>query len=164
MNAVFIQRKHNKHNINLKQKPYLLCDYDGCNKFFSSLEWYNKHRKNHFKSFECSICNKKFRDDHSLKIHKRIHGDLREEKCKFCGNSFKDQRTLKKHINYIHQNGNQYKPFICKKCNKSFSRKDSLTKHWKTHQKNRKIYECNQCPSTFISKPNYNKHQRVYHC
>lgn len=152
-------KKDNK----LKPKPYLFCDYDGCNKFFSSLEWYNKHRKTHFKSFQCSTCNKQFRDHHSLKIHKRIHGDSKPEKCKFCDNSFKDHHTLKKHINFIHLNGNQCKPFICRKCNKSFSRKDSLMKHWKTHGNYRQIYKCNQCQSTFTSKSNHNKHQRLYH-
>merc|ERR1712154_551874 len=56
--------------------------------------------------------------------------------CKFCQKQFADSCALRKHEKYIHFEGVQSRPFVCKKCNKCFARKYSLETHWKMHAKN----------------------------
>ena len=162
-----------------KSNQIYCCDYNGCNKIFTRLGVYNKHRKTHIKKYRCTYihtgCNREFATRKALEIHERIHSKERTEICKFCLRSFTDPAALRKHIKYIHKNDNcnneksgngiNIKPFRCKHCKKQFDRKDSLQKHWRTHAKigdEQKSF-CQICNKSFTFKFNYRKHQRLYH-
>eukprot|EP01083_Nonionella_stella_P186357 681944_1 len=146
-----------------KQRKHYFCEHNGCHKAFDRLEYFNKHQKTHFKPFMCSLCHYRGSSKNDLIIHQRTHSNKRTEKCTFCGNAFKDPAALRKHIKYIHFSGVQCKPFVCRKCKKSFARKESLQIHWVTHGKNKTMFPCDQCESTFTLKSNYTKHKRLYH-
>ena len=146
------------------------CDYKQCNKIFINYSLYNKHRRKHNKVFKCSfgeICNKSFSNQRDLTIHEKIHKGLKDEICKFCFSKFIHPSNLKKHIKYVHSNLNDtliLNQFICKKCNKTFNRKESLQRHLQSHLKRdlRKLIYCKICKTSFISISNYNRHKRIF--
>lgn len=164
-----IKLKKQREAEEARNKMYI-CDYNKCGKIFTNYGIYNKHRKTHIKKYRCSYihigCNREFATEKDLKIHQRIHSKEKSEICKFCLRGFTDPAALRKHIKYIHKNDIiNINPFHCKQCNKSFQRKDSLQKHWKTHIKDseKKKSFCQICNKSFTFKWNYAKHERLYH-
>jgi len=75
-------------------------------------------------------CRKKFNREFNLKEHIRIHNPKRNKDftCKFCNDSFFSASVLSRHIASIHEG----EKFHCKKCGKTFNRKDALHRHEKT--------------------------------
>lgn len=74
-------------------------------------------------------CHKKFNREFNLKEHIRIHNPKRNKDftCKFCNDSFFSASVLSRHIASIHEG----EKFYCKKCGKTFNRKDALHRHEK---------------------------------
>ena len=68
--------------------------------------------------------------------------------CNQCSKSFKRLRYLRKHCE-LHRNDKQ---FVCEECGKIFKCKGYLKVHMRTHEKNEKWYQCNQC--SFVSSIN----------
>ena len=165
-------RQMSNINDNKKNKLYF-CNIESCNKSYLSQHNLNRHKLTHSKPFKCNfnknLCNKSFSTHWDLKMHLRIHSNLKLEKCNFCKLSFTNPSTLRKHKQYVHKNGVNEKEFICKKCHKRFSRKESLMRHLeKVHNhndnnKNKIIHKCNLCLTTFKYKYNLNRHLRDYH-
>ncbi|XP_069464095.1 zinc finger protein 124 isoform X4 [Ambystoma mexicanum] len=56
---------------------------------------------------------------------------------------------------------NDYRPYKCFKCEKSFSRKGTLSRHLKTHSGD-KPYKCTECPKRFSRKGDLIIHQRKH--
>lgn len=149
-----------------------ICNYNGCNKIFTSYGIYNRHCQTHIKKYRCSYmkCNREFSTKHDLMIHDRTHSKVKSETCKFCLRCFTDPAALRKHIKYIHKNdglinGINIKQFHCKHCKKSFDRKDSLKKHLQIHLKDNQESKsfCEICHLSFTFKWNYTKHNKIYH-
>ena len=163
-----------------------------CCAIFSNREHLNEHKKefkhhrmirkfgtdNNAKTRKKKKIKKKHRCQHDelepLNRHKMRHlgkknvgmavnRNKKSDICCFCKISFCDSDALRKHKKFIQFQGVQCRSFVCRKCNKSFARKYCLQTHWKVHTQNEKIYRCKDCDSSFSSKSNYSKHQRVYH-
>ena len=85
------------------------------------------------KSFQCSICDKKFSARLTfVKHYKVIHEKVKEFKCKFCGKEFGQKARMITHVESIHEKIKNHK---CSECEKSFTRKDQLSEHFKTYPK-----------------------------
>eukprot|EP01084_Bolivina_argentea_P131722 232468_1 len=85
----------------------------------------------------CKFCHKQFNRKWELKMHERIHRNIRPEICKFCNKTFTEPSTKRKHIKQIHNNGIP-KPYKCKKCYKQFRMKKELKNHLTSHLKRQK--------------------------
>eukprot|EP01083_Nonionella_stella_P304742 1060247_1 len=143
-----------------------VCDHHQCNRRFSKIIQLQNHKmKCHLTiKYQCSFCDRGFREKRKQIYHERTHLNDRKERCPFCKKTFCDPSTLRQHIHNIHDN--VPKPYLCKKCGKRFAKLSLLQIHWKTHLvsvQQRKLYECEYCNSSFTTKSNRNKHLKKYH-
>lgn len=102
-----------------------------CDETLPNAQQLTKHRqKNHGKDkFQCIECGKGFTTTRGLRIHLRIHANLKPEICKICGKGFADPRTKTNHEK-IHVG--DY-PFSCDLCDKKFPARNPLKAHLRTH-------------------------------
>ncbi|KAF9812378.1 hypothetical protein SFRURICE_005489 [Spodoptera frugiperda] len=77
------------------------------------------------KTCVCNLCEKRFFDNHSLKLHLKTHSDVRKFKCDLCGRQFRWENNLKDHVR-IHTGE---KRFACPVCGKDFVQKSTLKQH-----------------------------------
>lgn len=114
----------------------------------------NKDKSTTTASYECTFCEKTFRDKYHLTRHLFVHAGEKVPDCKLCkiprdvcscepyqpilekphkcdrcGKTFRDKYHLNRHI-FVHT---REKPFKCMFCDKHFSRKDKLTQHTLLH-------------------------------
>lgn len=115
------------------------------------------------KIFECFICHKSLKSEHSVSSHlKRVHHKRGKRfKCEICSLSFLHSFRLKYHIKIVHQ---KIRPFVCSECGKSFKTKGILRSHGYVHTGERP-YNCSidGCDSRFTTKPSLNRHLYVKH-
>jgi len=113
-------------------------------------------------SFQCQDCNKIFNNISSLRIHKNIHN--KRFGCQICSKKFPIKYKLIEHIKNIHEKSRRFK---CEVCNVGFNTKAHLTKHQRTHMKNRpKPFKCDKCDFATDSISSLNghlkTHERIY--
>ncbi|KAL0839934.1 hypothetical protein ABMA28_016550 [Loxostege sticticalis] len=106
----------------------------------------------------CRECGKSFYTAAALKIHKRVHSDLRPCKCEECGREFRQWSDLKYHKSSIHSN---QKHFKCEFCGKEFARKYSLNLHRRIHTGERN-YKCEYCNKSFRASSYRLSHMRTH--
>lgn len=115
-----------------------------CDKNFSYLSIFNRHKATHKKDmivYECKLCDKSFRNISSLSIHNKFH-DRQYIKCLFCFKTFKQFDDFLNHINMysfekpsksmtdhinIHSEGNHCSS--CCTCKMSFAERDTVIKY-----------------------------------
>ncbi|KAH9635157.1 hypothetical protein HF086_009497 [Spodoptera exigua] len=77
------------------------------------------------KTCVCKLCDKRFFDNYSLRMHMVTHSDVRKFKCDECGRLFRWENNLKDHVR-IHTGE---KRFTCPVCGKDFVQKSTLKQH-----------------------------------
>ncbi|GMT09602.1 hypothetical protein PFISCL1PPCAC_899, partial [Pristionchus fissidentatus] len=83
------------------------------------------------RSYDCSVCGKRFSQFGLLRSHTRTHSPSRPFKCHLCPSSFKSSGCLSTHVNIQHSE----KVFECDTCMKKFALPWLLKKHQKVHEK-----------------------------
>ena len=81
-------------------------------------------------SVQCGKCEKTFEKNAYLKIHMRIHSDLRPYICESCPSSFNDPSAFSRHKNLHREDA---KIFTCDVCQKEFKTSSNLYGHKKFH-------------------------------
>lgn len=125
---------------------------------------------NNGNGFLCDICQKVFKDKSKLKVHREIHTDERNVICpvsllylfkfpdsKFltisnfqeCGKGFKTMNCLRNHKR-MHLPDRVL--FGCDQCDKKYTQKVQLKKHFEIVHMNRRDYECQACFASFGTK------------
>ncbi|XP_049625375.1 zinc finger protein 467 [Suncus etruscus] len=109
------------------------------------------------KPYACDECERRFRDQLTLRLHQRLHRGEGPCACPDCGRSF-TQRT---HM-LLHQRSHRgERPFPCSECEKRFSKKAHLTRHLRTHTGERP-YPCAECGKRFSQKIHLGSHQKTH--
>ncbi|KAL5292519.1 hypothetical protein ACFFRR_011368 [Megaselia abdita] len=104
------------------------------------------------KSYECNLCDKSFNSKVSLRRHKFTHKD--NFQCTKCKKAFRIESSWKAHME-SHEN-----LYRCEPCDQSFQFKKRYLKH-KLNTHSERI-SCEECPDTFDSIDNYNKHMKEH--
>ena len=139
-------------------KPYRCLQ---CTQSFDQKSNLERHMKQHggnIKSFNCKQCNKGFTTAWGLKLHVRIHAELKPYKCSECEKSFRQSSHLQQHK----RTHFELRPFRCNKCDTSFAQSSNLQQHKELHDLKEHAHKCSHCQRKF-SRASYLKiHQRVH--
>ncbi|XP_069444763.1 zinc finger protein 467 isoform X1 [Ovis canadensis] len=109
------------------------------------------------KPYGCGECERRFRDQLTLRLHQRLHRGEGPCACPDCGRSFTQQAHL-----LLHQRSHRgERPFPCSECDKRFSKKAHLTRHLRTHTGERP-YPCAECGKRFSQKIHLGSHQKTH--
>ena len=105
---------------------------------------HDEEPENEISTFNCKLCEKKFKNKQSLLRHNReVHlitskyleftdPESFGYKCEECDQRFERKENLKRHVSTIHKESKDQK-FTCDECKKTFGRSDSLKRHVKSH-------------------------------
>ena len=88
----------------------------------------------------------------------RFHLKLREVPCTLCDKMFIDEAASRKHLKTVHF---KVKNFHCPHCDKSFSQRNKLTYHVRTHS-GEKPFSCTECGRSFSLLWNLKTHLRTH--
>lgn len=84
-------------------RPYK-CEF--CPNKFSLISTLKNHflrRHSNEASFQCTVCNKGFKDEPNLLAHSTVHTNERNHKCKHCDKTYKHSQSLYYHIREKHE-------------------------------------------------------------
>ncbi|XP_072165810.1 uncharacterized protein [Diadema setosum] len=108
-----------------------------CGKAFRTRKYATTHkRRQHTEPsvlWQCSFCDKTFKDKTGLVRHERCHKGIRPHVCLTCGKAFGTKYTLQSHM-HVHTGE---KPFKCNVCGQRFGLNHHLTTHMIRHQKSK---------------------------
>ena len=111
------------------------------------------------KSFDCSMCDAKFKTKGNLNKHfSEIHG--KKFKCSKCPKSFEGKKRLILHMEAVHE---KKKPFQCSICPIKFVTKSHLKLHISTVHDRIKPHKCPTCQAPFGIKSNLKNHISTVH-
>ncbi|XP_067637017.1 zinc finger protein 675 isoform X2 [Eurosta solidaginis] len=107
----------------------------------------------------CTYCGKTFRRRLQLDTHLNIHTGSKPHQCEICGRQFRAITTLARHRNTHKHN---LEEFICKFCDKCFTRRAALLSHELRHTQERHI-PCDECDKHFYTVNQMDTHKRKVH-
>ena len=151
---------NHKRNVHSTDRPFV-CNQINCNKTYKTKSHLITHQLTHssVKSFGCNKCDKRFKSNSELNLHKKfVHSNIHPFICpqSNCNKSFKRISHLNLHKR-IHCSD---KPFECDECNQRFKLKYYLSAHKMRLHKDIKRHKCfdNNCDKSFVFFSELKKH------
>ena len=108
---------------------------------------------------KCTICNKFFLFESTLKQHRRSHSKIKMFRCIFgrCSQSYKHPQDLNQHVA-----SHQDITFNCELCDKTFTQRCLLKRHEVVHT-NLLTHVCGHCSKGFRHSAQLYRHKRKFH-
>ena len=131
-----------------------------CDKVFKDTAHMRRHMTVHSgdKPFKCDVCNKLFADQTYVATHKKMHKKDEQVPCEICNKIFFCKRALAGHM-LIHTGT---KSHLCTTCGKAFLRRNHLNDHLRIHS-GEKPHVCDQCGKAFACNSDLTKHFKRLH-
>ncbi|XP_068624436.1 zinc finger protein 62-like [Battus philenor] len=157
----YFVKKHILKHVYMKIK----CDI--CNEEFKSKFHLFEHKKishasNNDSYVTCKTCDRGFKDNKKLLIHKRNH---KKNICPLCSKMFISQSRFESHFQRhalkfkLHKN---YDVQTCSFCEKEASNENELSLHVNKSHLQIKPYNCDMCDKKFYTEYNLSSHKTVH--
>lgn len=167
----------------IKAIPTLFCTI--CQQIFNQKQDLIIHVKDHFKTYECEYCSKKFIGDTKFNFHlihdhnrlyeqdklkpKRLLTGIIQYPCDFCNDVYLSKYMLTRHQRKVHRDKIVIpKPFQCDVCKQHFESYGVIKAHMRIHDIGE--FMCEVCGKKFAKKTNLQTHvrihtgERIFHC
>ncbi|XP_064652574.1 PR domain zinc finger protein 15-like [Lineus longissimus] len=150
---------------NLMPNPDGFFSCPDCGKLFKSRENLEPHYIGHSQNFNCQKCFRVFMRKETLEKHTCLaekDAPSALHHCDICGATFRNMKYLFRHMT------GHTRDLVCKKCEKSFSRKQSLLQHLnkcypeQLIEMNVEIHACSKCSKVFSDDAKLKNHM-VWH-
>jgi len=166
------------------EKNFFKCDV--CPRSFTTSHRLHQHYRWHLgiNNFKCQFCPKTFLKCSAYLLHERTHTREKPFRCHFCNKWYPISSNLNIHLDFDD-------PFICKICEKSFSKMSSYLSHKRTHvfekrliskrlnnsfyqsstsrthlgqrqHTGKKMFKCKVCNKSFIQLSTLNAHSKIH--
>ncbi|KAG2003460.1 hypothetical protein CC2G_004062 [Coprinopsis cinerea AmutBmut pab1-1] len=151
-NRVFANREALQQHLKTSSSYHPICEI--CDKRFSSESGLEAHKvAKHPPTFDCTICNRPFKQIFALEDHYR--GSERHPNCARCGKGFRDMAELEQHRNTAHVQ------VVCTTCGETtYEDQDSLERHYMASEHHPK---CIQCKKGFLNQEALREHEASAH-
>jgi len=146
----------NRHKVRHSEEAWCSCTQ--CEKRFLNQHYLKIHMNVHSSKYKCTECGKCCHSSQALTVNRRSHSGEKPFECTVCSKRFTTSRELVVHRR-IHSGEKQYK---CHLCDKVFSRSDSLNTHMRVHTGD-KPYKCSLCEKSFTTSSHLQTHKRHVH-
>ncbi|RVE49479.1 hypothetical protein evm_005820 [Chilo suppressalis] len=116
------------------------------------------------REFVCDICNKSFMTASRLETHAANHNDTLAQQlsyCSICKIQYKSVHVYRSHMRQSAAHASDQ--HSCPDCNKKFSSKVYLKKHYNFYHLKKSQFKCELCNKLFISDWRLKNHQQKHH-
>ncbi|WAR25448.1 ZFP26-like protein, partial [Mya arenaria] len=130
--------RHLKSKTNCAENSYYSCGVYSCRicmAKFDNEDDRSSHLKEQHpeeikkKSYPCNVCGKTLGRSQALKLHMKIHYQIRDYQCSMCSSTFVQKHHLLQHM----RTHTGEKPYQCHICLRSFAQSATLYSHMKHH-------------------------------
>lgn len=144
----------------------------------------HSHSKGRSSSYPCTHCKLVFKKEHHLYRHMKSHADLTTTSpkhfiCQECGQSFRQNSLLIEHVTNHHGKKNRLaedvksingkkkedknKKLYCPQCPFGTNCPNKFVEHAKTHEKDKRRYNCEKCSFRTFSSSDLRRHDVMQH-
>ncbi|XP_029008365.1 transcriptional repressor CTCF isoform X2 [Betta splendens] len=90
-----------------------------------------QHQKSHKneKRFKCDMCDYCCRQERHMVMHRRTHTGEKPYSCSQCEKTFRQKQLLDMHFKRYHDPNFVPTVFVCPKCSKTFTRRNTMARH-----------------------------------
>ncbi|XP_043245195.1 zinc finger protein 2 homolog [Amphibalanus amphitrite] len=116
-----------------------------------------RHADSPLRPYGCGQCGETFPTPRFLRRHQNEAHDRRLP-CSRCKRTFRRRADLERHQD-VHTGA---RPYVCNRCNKSFTSQPVWKKHLRTHGHRPRPYQCPQCGMSFLSELHLAVHSKSH--
>nr|XP_045613509.1 zinc finger protein 69-like [Procambarus clarkii]XP_045613511.1 zinc finger protein 69-like [Procambarus clarkii]XP_045613512.1 zinc finger protein 69-like [Procambarus clarkii] len=133
-----------------------------CNKGFVDKSSFENHKIIHSgtRNFSCKFCGAMFQTSYALKVHVNTHTQDKKYVCVDCGSAFLRICNLSAHKKRFHSSDDVR--LLCEVCGKSMATQKDLRRHQLAHHSKERPFACGQCPRSYTAKESLKSHLRTH--
>ncbi|KAG7171885.1 zinc finger protein 668-like [Homarus americanus] len=133
-----------------------------CKKGFVDKSSFENHKVIHSKAknYTCEFCGAMFYTSYTLKTHVNTHTQEKKYVCGDCGSAFLRFSNLIAHKKRLHSSDDL--KLVCEICGKSMLTQRDLRRHQLAHHSKERSFTCHQCPRSYTAKDSLRSHLRTH--